>query len=78
MAARARKKFLTSPNFVFSAGGRVLLRGLCAMGAASRKMRAFHHTVVAFAIIFLRIVWRARKRTETNQERENQEYLWQG
>jgi hypothetical protein len=48
------------------------------MGAASRKMRAFHHTVVAFAIIFLRIVWRARKRTETNQERENQEYLWQG
>jgi len=40
MEARARKKFPTSPNFVFSAGGRVLSRGLCAMGAAGRKMRA--------------------------------------
>lgn len=42
MAARARKKFLTSPNFGFSDGGRVLSRGFCAMGAAGRKMRAFH------------------------------------
>lgn len=54
METRARKKFLTSPNFGFSADGRVLSRGLCAMGSARRKMRAFHYAVVAFALILMR------------------------
>ena len=63
METRARKKFQTSPNFGFSAGGRVLSRGLCAMGAERRKMRAFHYAVFAFALLWL---GKSRMVTSTN------------